>query len=215
MKGSLFFSSYLLFLHFGTQKQWHKIVAPNIHVFHFRQPPRNLHARSAKWTWNDPSLPRLAARRFPPKSKGASHGGSCLATPQENNGVSVCPQNHQRFSAVPMATAGGTLEGPQTGAAEQMPIINVAIWRCQSCQSAVRGGRPSPRPVTGPLGWVKNYCPAVWLCVCQCVYAGLGGPPLSTQPRLRLLVHWQNTSPISTDKKKHLIMSKNPTEINL
>lgn len=50
-----------------------------------------------------------------------------------------------------------------------MPIINVTIWRCQSCQPAVRCGPPSPRPssrpVTGPLRWVKNDCPAVWLGV--------------------------------------------------
>ncbi|CAB1443011.1 unnamed protein product [Pleuronectes platessa] len=48
------------------------------------------------------------------------------------------------------------LEGPQTGASEQMPIINVAIWRCQSCQSALHGDRPSPRPVRGPEGWTDR-----------------------------------------------------------
>lgn len=64
-----------------------------------------------------------------------------------------------------------TLEGPQTGASKQMPIINWTIWKCQSCQSVFHGSRPSPRPVRGPLGWVKNDCPAV--CVCECV-VGLG-----------------------------------------
>lgn len=65
-----------------------------------------------------------------------------------------------------------TLEGPQTGASKQMPIINGTIWRCQSCQCAFHAGRASPRPVRGPLGWVKNDCPAV--CVCKCLWQAWG-----------------------------------------
>lgn len=122
-------------------------------------------------TWNPLFLFWLAARCFPPKSKEASHGGSCLATPQENNGVSVCPPNHQRFSAIPMATAmdpGRPLDwGVQADAHNYRDYMEVSVLPV-----CVHGGRASPRPVRGPVGWLKNDWPAVCL---PGFVAGLGG----------------------------------------
>lgn len=128
---------------------------------------------------NEPEMIRLSPDWLlavsHPNQKGRVTGGHVWPPLRRITGSLSAPKTTNGSPPSLWQQPGGTLEGPQTGASEQMPIINVAIWRCQSCQSAVRGGRPSPRPVTGPLGWVKNYCPAVWLCVCQCVCAGLGG----------------------------------------
>lgn len=62
----------------------------------------------------------------------------------------------------------------------------------------LHGGRASPRPVRGPLRWVKNDCPAVCVCVCLRVFeAGLGEgngcPPESAQARLGHTVKYTDT----------------------
>lgn len=144
----------------------------NIKICHFRQSHR-ICTHSLR---NEPEMiclsPDWLLAVSHPNQKGRVMGGHVWPPLRRITGSLSAPQT-TNGSPPSLWQQPGTLEGPQTGASKQMPIINVAIWRCQSCQSALHGGRPSPRPVRGPLGWVKNDCPAV--CVCECVYVWWAG----------------------------------------
>lgn len=84
-----------------------------------------------------------------PNQKGRVVGGHVWPPLRRITGSLSAPQT-TNGSPLSLWQQPRTLEDPQTGASKQMPIINVAIRRCQSCQSALHGGRPSPRPVRGP-----------------------------------------------------------------
>ncbi|MEQ2280945.1 hypothetical protein AMECASPLE_025398 [Ameca splendens] len=88
---------------------------------------------------------------FPTQIKRGESSGGHVWPPLRRITGSLSALQTSNGSPLSLWQQPRTLEGPQTGTSKQMPIINVAIWRCQCCQSALQRSTPSPRPVRGQL----------------------------------------------------------------